>query len=132
MEARLSRLHLFPPTATVSEEGHLTIGGCDTVKLAADFGTPLYIFDEIALRSKCLEFRSEFSRRYPATSIIYACKAFISPALSSILKEEGLGLDVVSAGEMAIAGTVAFPAERMYFHGNNKSREERIHCHYYR
>jgi diaminopimelate decarboxylase len=96
MKAWLPRLHLFPLTATVSKEGHLIVGGCDTVELAATYGTPLYIFDEITLRSKCLEFRSEFSRRYPATFIIYACKAFISPALSSILKEEGLGLDVVS------------------------------------
>ena len=61
--ARVPRLSLFPLTAEVSKEGHLMIGGCDTVELAADFGTPLYIFDESGLRRKCAEFKEEFGRR---------------------------------------------------------------------
>lgn len=124
MKVELPRTCLFPQTAEVNEKGHLIIGGCDTVELAATFGTPIYIFDETTLRNKCIEFRHEFGKRYPDTLVIYACKAFISPALASILKEEELGLDVVSAGEISIARSVAFPPEKMYFHGNNKSPEE--------
>jgi diaminopimelate decarboxylase len=120
----LTRLSLFPLTAEASSEGHLVIGGCDTVDLAGEFGTPLYVFDEQALRGKCNEFKKEFGQRYADTAVIYACKAFIGRALALILKEEGLGLDVVSAGELSIARSVDFPLDRAYFHGNNKSAEE--------
>ena len=118
------RLSLFPLTAEVSSQGHLIIGGCDTVELAAKFGTPLYLFDEFSLRSKCREFKAEFSQRYADTTVIYACKAFINGALALILNQEGLGLDVVSAGELGIAKSAGFPLDRVYFHGNNKSAEE--------
>ncbi len=100
------------------------VGGCDTVELAAEFGTPLYVFDEFSLRAKCREFRTEFGQRYPETTLIYASKAFLNGALAVILREEGLGLDVVSAGELAIAKSVDFPMDMVYFHGNNKSAEE--------
>jgi diaminopimelate decarboxylase len=120
----VSRLSLFPLTAEVNKEGHLVIGGCDTVELAREFGTPLYLFDESSLRRKCTEFKEEFGQRYAGTTIIYACKAFINKALALIFKEEGLGLDVVSAGELGIAQSVGFPLDRVYFHGNNKSAEE--------
>ena len=119
----IPRLSLFPLTSQVSEEGHLVIGGCDTVELAAEFGTPLYLFDEFTLHSKCAEFKEEFGHRFN-TTVIYACKAFINRALALIFKEEGLGLDVVSAGELSIAQSVGFPLDRVYFHGNNKSAEE--------
>ncbi len=119
-----SRLVLFPPTAEVDARGHLVIGGCDTVALADEFGTPLYIFDEQALRQKCAEFRNEFGRRYPDMAIVYAGKAFVNRALAVLLKEEGLGLDVVSGGELSIARSVDFPMEKIYFHGNNKSAGE--------
>ena len=118
------RLSLFPLTAEVDRQGHLIIGGCDTVELAAEFGTPLYLFDELSLRHKCAEFKTEFGQRYADTTVIYACKAFINQALALILKEEGLGLDVVSAGELSIAQSIGFPLDRVYFHGNNKSAEE--------
>ena len=120
----MPRLSLFPLTAEVSNRGHLIIGGCDTVELATEFGTPLYLFDEFSLRSKCREFKAEFGQRYADTTVIYACKAFINGALALILNEEGLGLDVVSAGELGIAQSVGFPLDRVYFHGNNKSAEE--------
>ena len=120
----MSRLSLFPLTAEVNYQGHLIIGGCDTVELAAEFGTPLYLFDEFSLRSKCTEFREEFGQRYADTIVIYACKAFTNRALALILSEEGLGLDIVSAGELSIAQSVGFPLDRVYFHGNNKSAEE--------
>lgn len=119
----VSQLSLFPLTVEV-EGNHLIIGRCDTVELAAEFGTPLYLFDELTLRRKCVEFVSEFGRRYPNSLVIYACKASINRALALIFKEEGLGLDVVSGGELSIAQSVAFPMEKVYFHGNNKSREE--------
>lgn len=121
-----SRLILFPPTAQINEKGHLVIGGCDTVALAEEFGTPLYVFDEATLRQKCAEFRDEFGRRYPDTAIVYAGKAFINRALANIFKEEGLGLDVASGGELSIARSVDFPMGKVYFHGNNKSAEELV------
>jgi len=76
------------------------------------------------LRSKCAEFKTEFGQRYADTTVIYACKAFINKALALIFEEEGLGLDVVSGGELGIAQSVGFPLDRVYFHGNNKSAEE--------
>ena len=120
----VDRLSLFPLTAEVSDRGHLIVGGCDTVELAAEFGTPLYLFDDFTLRYKCREFLTEFGQRYADTSVIYAGKAFLNRALALILVEEGLGLDAVSAGEMAIAQSVGFPFDRLYFHGNNKSADE--------
>ena len=120
----LSRLPLFPLNSQVNEQGHLVIGGCDAVELAAEFGTPLYLFDESNLRSSCAEFRAEFGRRYQGATVVYACKAFINRTLAAIFREEGLGLDVVSAGELAIARSADFPLDRVYFHGNNKSAEE--------
>jgi diaminopimelate decarboxylase len=119
-----TKLSLFPLTAEVSNRGHLVVGGCDAVELAAEFGTPLYLFDEFSLRSKCTEFKKEFGQRYADAMVIYACKAFINQALALILNEEGLGLDVVSGGELSIAQSVGFPIDRVYFHGNNKSAEE--------
>jgi len=115
---------LLPLTAEVNNDGHLIIGGCDTVQLAAEFGTPLYVFDELSLRSKCRELKTEFTQRYTDTTVIYACKAFINQAFAHIMMEEGLGLDVVSAGELSIAQSAGFPLEQVYFHGNNKSAEE--------
>ncbi len=120
----MPRLVLFPSTAEVNNKGRLIIGGCDTTKLAAEFGTPLYVFDEFSLRSKCAEFKREFGQRYADTTILYSCKAFINKALLLLIMEEGLGLDVVSAGELSIARSVGFPMERVYFPGNNKSAEE--------
>jgi len=96
------------------------------VALAAEFGTPLYLFDESSLRSKCAEFKTEFGQRYANTIIIYSCKAFTNKALILLFMEEGLGLDVVSGGEIGIARSVGFPMDRVYFPGNNKSAEELI------
>ena len=116
-------LNLFPQTAKINKN-HLTIGGCDTVSLAEEFGTPLYIFDEATLRGKCSEYRKAFEKRYPNSTISYACKAYINKALAQIFNEEGLSLDAVSAGEIAIAKAARFPMKRVYFNGNNKSRSE--------
>ena len=120
----VDRLPLFPPGSEVNQQDHLVIGGCDTVALAVEFGTPLYLFDEAALRAKCREFMDEFGGRYPDTVVAYSCKAFLNKALLLLLTEEGLGLDVVSGGELGIARSAGFPMNRVYFAGNNKSSEE--------
>jgi len=116
-------LDIFPVTAEV-KKGHLHLGGCDVVKVAGQFGTPLYIFDEETLRRQCKEFTVRFAALYPDTTVIYACKAYVNLALARILQEEGLGLDMVSAGEMAIARAAGFPLDKAYFHGNNKGEDE--------
>ena len=115
---------VFPDTARVNPQGHLEIGGCNTADLASEYGTPVYILDEVTLRDRCRSFIREFKRRHESSWVSYACKAYINPALARIFQEEELGLDVVSGGELAIARSVGFPLERVYFHGNNKSGQE--------
>ncbi|MBI2165610.1 MAG: diaminopimelate decarboxylase [Chloroflexi bacterium] len=115
---------VFPVTARVNNRGHLEIGGCDAVELAEAFGTPLYVFDEETLRRRSRAFVEAFRARYPYTRVLYACKAYIDAALIQILKEEGLGLDVASGGELAVARRAHFPSQLIYFHGNNKSQQE--------
>jgi len=118
------KLALFPITAEINRRGHLAIGGNDATELAASYGTPLYVFDEATLRARCRDFSREFTMRYANTVVVYAGKAFLHSALATILREEGLGLDVVSAGELHIAQSGHFPPEKIYFHGNNKSLDE--------
>lgn len=119
------RLALFPEGSEVDRQGHLIIGGCDAVKLAAEFGTPLYLYDELSVRNKCAEYKAEFGSRYPGElDVLYASKAFLTKAMALLIKEEGLGLDVVSGGEIGIARSVDFPLKKTYFHGNNKLPEE--------
>ena len=120
----MSKLSLFPLTARIDNQGHLCIGGCDLIDLAKEFGTPLYLFDEFTLRHKCREFKTEFSKYYSDVLVIHASKAFLNRALALIFKQEGLGLDVVSGGELSIAHSVNFPLDKVYFHGNNKALEE--------
>ena len=114
---------LFPITAGV-ENDHLTLGGCDALDLVSQFGTPLYVFDEDTLRGICREFVNEFGSRYPNSRVLYASKAFITPPLARLIHQEGLGLDVVSGGELAVAQAAGVPPDAIYFHGNNKSAEE--------
>lgn len=110
-------------TMCVNEKGHLEIGGCDTVELALDFGTPLYILDEDYLRQNCRDYQRFFNAEYGA-EVIYAGKTLMNLAVCRIIEEEGLGLDVVSGGELYTALKADFPVERIYFHGNNKSPAE--------
>ena len=115
---------LFPTTAEVNAADHLVLGGCDTVELAAELGTPLYVFDEETLRMMCREFVGEFTSRYADTTVAYASKAFVNPALARLVHEEGLGLDVVSGGELAVARAAEVDMNAVYFHGNNKTPDE--------
>ncbi len=117
-------IELFPVTADVNANGRIAIGGCDLTLLAAEFGTPLYVYDEATLRHTCREFTRAFTREYPGSKVSYSSKAFANPALAKILEEEGLGMDVVSGGELAVARAAAFPSGKMNFHGNNKTRQE--------
>ncbi len=120
----MDRLVLFPLNTKINARGHLEIGGCDAVDLAAEYGTPLYVFDENTIRTKCREFKEEFGKRYPNIRVLYACKAFINRAFLRLIKEEGMGLDVVSGGEIGFAGSVSFPMDTVDFNGNNKTAEE--------
>ena len=115
---------VFPVTAGVSDAGRLTLGGCDVVDLVAEFGTPLYVFDEHTLRMMCRDFVGEFTARYPDTKTLYASKAYVNPALAKLVHEEGLGFDVVSGGELAVIMASGIPAGDVYFHGNNKTPDE--------
>ena len=116
--------HVFPDTASANAAGHLTIGGCDAVDLAEQYGTPLYVLDEATLRSRCRQFADAFALRYSNSQAVYASKAYINPALARIFAEEGLGLDVVSGGELAVAQAGDVPLDKVFFHGNNKTPAE--------
>ena len=116
--------HVFPDTAQVNPQGQLVIGGCNTLDLAQEHGTPVYLLDEATLRNRCRSFVQEFGQRCPDVRVLYASKAYINPALARLFDEEGLGLDVVSGGELAVARAADFPLEKVYFHGNNKTAEE--------
>ena len=116
--------NVFPDTAQVNGQGHLVIGGCNVLELAEEHGTPVYVFDEETLRGRCRSFVNEFQKLYPASQVLYASKAYINPALAKIFQDEGLGLDVVSGGELAVVRQAGFPLEKVYFHGNNKTPQE--------
>ena len=112
---------LFPITYRVNSRGHMEVGGCDLVDLAGKHGTPLYVYDEDTVRQRAAEYVSAMGG---AGEVLYSAKAFASPAFLRIVADEGLGLDVVSAGELHLALKSGFPAERIYFLGNNKSAAE--------
>ena len=116
--------HVFPDSTSTNAAGHLTIGGCDATDLVEQYGTPLYVLDEATLRSRCQQFAQAFGDRYSNSKAVYASKAYINPALARIFAEEGLGLDVVSGGELAVAQAGDVPLEHVYFHGNNKTPAE--------
>lgn len=112
-------------TMKVNKEGHLEIGGVDVLALRERFGTPLVVIDEQLVRETCRAYMREFADRPgQQAGVLYASKAFLTPALCRIMKQEGLGLDVVSGGELHIALSADFPAQDIYFHGNNKSLDE--------
>jgi len=108
----------------INEKGHLTIGGCDTVELVKEFGSPLYVMDEQHIRDICRDYYQSFAAKYPNAEVIYASKAFMTMAMAKIIMQEKLGLDIVSGGELFTVLKAGFPAERIYFHGNNKSMGE--------
>src|SRR5579859_7622030 len=95
------RLELFPDTARVTRDGHLALDGVDLVKLAKEFGTPLYVYDEATIRARARAYTTGLRREYPGQSFVcYAAKAYCAPWLLRVINDEGLGLDVVSGGEL--------------------------------
>ena len=116
---------ILPLSARVNGHDHLEIGGCDVVDLVEEFGSPLYILDELTLRTACRQYRQAFTQYYPGESLVmYASKAWNCLAVCAIALEEGLAIDVVSGGELLTAQKAGANPENLYFHGNNKSRSE--------
>lgn len=111
-------------TSRINDAGHLEIGGCDVTELKAEYGTPLYILDEQLVRQRCREYMDAFKASGLGFQVAYASKAFSVMAMVRLADEEGLSLDVVSDGELYTALQAGFPAERIHFHGNNKTSEE--------
>lgn len=109
----------------VNEAGHLTIGGVDTVSLAEQYGTPLYVLDEDKIRENCRLYVSAMGEHFGADSLpLFAGKALCFKGMYRILEEEGMCADVVSPGELYTALAAGFPPERLFFHGNNKTDED--------
>jgi diaminopimelate decarboxylase len=113
----------FTGTIKVNSRGHLEAGGVDVLDLAQEFGTPLYVLDEEGFRANCRAFREVF-QKYGDAMVLYASKTLCCLAVCVMVEEEGLGLDVVSGGELYTALRASFPPERIYFHGNNKTPTE--------
>ncbi|MFE7622153.1 diaminopimelate decarboxylase [Streptomyces sp. NPDC057509] len=112
---------VWSSTVTRDEHGALTVGGIEVSRLAEEFGTPAYFLDEADFRARCRAWSDAFG---PGADVFYAGKAFLSRAVVRWLKEEGLNLDVCSGGELTTALDAGMPAERIAFHGNNKTVEE--------
>ena len=110
---------LLPDNSEIDQDGHLTIAGCDTVDLAAEFGTPLFVYDEDHLRERCRQAVAAFG-----DGAVYATKAFLCLAMARLVHEEGMRVDVATEGEAFVALKAGVPAERLVVHGNNKSVRE--------
>ena len=111
--------HLLPRSASVDERGHLHVGGIDLLELAAQFGTPLFVYDEDHLRQACREAVAAWG-----DGVAYATKAFLCRAMARLVHEEGMHLDVASGGELHVVLSAGVPPERLILHGNNKSAAE--------
>ncbi|MEU6840583.1 diaminopimelate decarboxylase [Streptomyces sp. NPDC046716] len=112
---------VWSQTVARTADGGTTVGGIEVARLAEEFGTPAYFLDEADFRARCAAWRDAFG---PDADVFYAGKAFLSRAIVRWLHEEGLNLDVCSGGELATALAAGMPAERIAFHGNNKTEEE--------
>jgi diaminopimelate decarboxylase len=110
---------LLPDNAEVADDGALVVAGCRIDDLAAEFGTPLFVYDEDHLRARCREAVAAFDE-----GVAYATKAFLCLAMARLAHEEGMSLDVATAGEMHVALAAGVPADRLVLHGNNKSVDE--------
>jgi diaminopimelate decarboxylase len=115
---------VYPAGSRVNGRGHLEIGGCDAVELAAEFGTPAYVYAEDDMRARARAYREAFERRTDDFEVLYASKAFPCTAAYRLFAEEGLSVDVASGGELHMALRAGFDPGRIHMHGNNKSDEE--------
>ncbi len=109
---------------SINEKGHLVLGGCDTLDLAAQFGTPLYVMEEDKIRNVCQGYTKALAAYKGGGKALFAGKAFLNTAMCKIVQSEGLGLDVVSGGELAVAINADFDLANVYFHGNNKTPDD--------
>jgi diaminopimelate decarboxylase len=109
------------PRTAAAVDGRLTVGGCALADIAEEFGTPAFVADEEGLRATAREYISEFVARHPGTDVHFASKALPCAPVTRILAEEGLGCDVASAGELAIALAAGFDPAHILLHGNAKS-----------
>ncbi|MGN7476538.1 diaminopimelate decarboxylase [Solibacillus silvestris] len=116
-------MHLYG-TQQINDQGHLTIGGVDTIELAKKYGTPLFVYDAALIRKRARGFIDTFEKLGVPAQVAYASKAFACVAAYQLAAQENLSLDVVSGGELFTAIKAGFPAERIHFHGNNKSMAE--------
>jgi len=115
---------VFPVGTARDDAGALIIGGADIEALAAEFGTPLYIYDEATLRAACRGYTRALADSYPNALVLYAGKAYVDPTLLHVAASEGLGMDAVSSGEVRVAQAAGMPLERVVLHGNNKLPRE--------
>jgi diaminopimelate decarboxylase len=115
---------VLPASATLTPEGHLSVGGCDLTALAEEHGTPLVVYDEGELRAAVRGYRDAFAALAPDAEVLYASKAYFGLALLRLVREEGLSVDVASGGELYAALRAGFPPERIHMHGNNKDARE--------
>jgi diaminopimelate decarboxylase len=116
--------HVYPLGARLNERGRLEVGGCDVIELAAEFGTPAYVYAEDDMRARARSFHEAFRARAEHFEVIYASKAFPCTAAYRLFAEEGLSADVASGGELHMALAAGMDPKRLYMHGNNKSPAE--------
>lgn len=116
-------LSLFPPSAEV-RDGELTIAGCSATELAAKHGTPLYVYDESALRARARQYADGLQARWSNSMVTWASKSAPCTALYRVMAEEGLGVDVAGGGELVMALAGGVPPERIVMHGNAKTTQE--------
>src|ERR687890_1052341 len=116
--------HVYPLGSRLNEQGRLEVGGCDVVELAAEIGTPAYVYAEDDMRARARSYLEAFRARAERFEVIYASKAFPCTAAYRLFAEEGLATDVASAGELHLALAGGFDPARIYMHGNNKTEEE--------
>jgi diaminopimelate decarboxylase len=115
---------VYPLGSRLNERGHLEIGGCDALELAAEFGTPAYVYAEDDLRARARATIAAFAERCDDFEVVYASKAFPCTAALGLFAGEGLSCDVASGGELHLALGAGFEPERIYMHGNNKTEAE--------
>ena len=115
---------IWPATAHRGSDGALVVGGCDVRALAADYSTPVFVLDEADFRARAAQFRRSYSGGPAPATVYYAAKAFLATTIARWVEQEGLGLDVATGGELAVALAAGFPPERVIMHGNNKSTSE--------
>jgi diaminopimelate decarboxylase len=115
---------LFPATATINSKGHLEIGGCDVLSLVSEFGTPLYVFDKRTLEERCKSYLDAVATHPSGGVILYSAKAYCNISILKLVSQKGLGIDVVSLGELKAAMRANADPSKLFLFGNNKSDQE--------